>query len=244
MLKGTSHPLDKVVGRMRPTNFREFWELTVEKVAVNAVMAGCKPEYLPVVLAHAATGYTARSSSTTSLAMIAVVNGPIRKEIGMGDGIGAMGPYNHANTTIGRAYNPLLDQWTGRLGAGRHLHGHARQLAEFFDDRFAEAEERSPWTPFHRAARLQAGGVDGQHFLRRPLHDLGIRPARDVEGKVHPVHHGGRSQPATADRDGPDRGASVRRSRLRYQGKADRMVRRECETPRRANTGTISGYRR
>ncbi len=45
MLKGTSHPPDKVVGRLRPTNFREFWELTVEKVAVNAVMAGCQPEY-------------------------------------------------------------------------------------------------------------------------------------------------------------------------------------------------------
>jgi hypothetical protein len=148
MLKGTSHPPDKVVGRMRPTAFREFWELTVEKVAVNAVMAGCKPEYLPVVLAHAATGYTARSSSTTSLAMIAVVNGPIRKEIGMGDGIGAMGPYNHANTTIGRAYNLLSingqggsvpdDTYMGTLGNWFN-----------FSTTFAEAEERSPWTPFH-----------------------------------------------------------------------------------------------
>ena len=51
MLKGTSHPPEKVVGRMRPTAYREFWELTVEKVAVNAVMAGAKPEYLPVILA-------------------------------------------------------------------------------------------------------------------------------------------------------------------------------------------------
>ena len=42
MLKGTSHPPDKVVGRLRPTAFREFWEFTVEKVAVNAVMAGCQ----------------------------------------------------------------------------------------------------------------------------------------------------------------------------------------------------------
>ena len=42
MLKGTSHPPDKVVGRLRPTSFREFWELTVEKVAVNAVMAGAQ----------------------------------------------------------------------------------------------------------------------------------------------------------------------------------------------------------
>ena len=42
MLKGTSHPPDKVVAKLRPTSFREFWEITVEKVAVNAVMAGCQ----------------------------------------------------------------------------------------------------------------------------------------------------------------------------------------------------------
>ena len=81
-----------------------------------------------MILAHAASGITARSSSTTSLAMISVVNGPIRNEIGMNAGIGAMGPYNHANATIGRAYNLLSSQRPGRLGAGRHLHGHARQL--------------------------------------------------------------------------------------------------------------------
>ena len=49
MLKGTSHSPDKVVGRLRPAEFREFWELTVEKVAVNAVMAGARPAYLPVI---------------------------------------------------------------------------------------------------------------------------------------------------------------------------------------------------
>ena len=107
MLKGTSHALDEVVGTMRPTFFRESWEFTVEKVAVNAVMAGARPEYLPVILALAATGQTSRSSSTNSFAVISLINGPIRKEIGMGDGIGAMGPYNHANATIGRAYNLL-----------------------------------------------------------------------------------------------------------------------------------------
>ena len=56
MLKGTSHKPDEVVGRMRPTSFREFWEYTVEKVAVNAVMAGARPEYFPVILALAASG--------------------------------------------------------------------------------------------------------------------------------------------------------------------------------------------
>ena len=53
MLSGTSRRPDEVVGKMRPTAYREFWEYTVEKVAVNAVMAGARPEYLPVILAMA-----------------------------------------------------------------------------------------------------------------------------------------------------------------------------------------------
>src|SRR5205814_756764 len=50
MVKGTSHAPDTVVSRLSPTAFRESWEVTVEKVAVNAVMAGARPEYLPVIL--------------------------------------------------------------------------------------------------------------------------------------------------------------------------------------------------
>src|SRR5262245_38540561 len=72
MLKGTSHPPDKIVGRLRPTAFREFWEFTVEKVAVNAVMAGARPDYFPVILALAASGITAPSSSTNSFATVRV----------------------------------------------------------------------------------------------------------------------------------------------------------------------------
>jgi len=148
MLAGTSRKPNEVVGRMRPTFFREYWEFTVEKVAVNAVMAGARPEYLPVILAHAATGQTARSSSTNSFSVTSVVNGPIAKQIGMGDGIGALGPYNHANATIGRAYNLLSqnlqggsvpgDTYMGTLGNGYN-----------YSSTFAEAEDRSPWQPLH-----------------------------------------------------------------------------------------------
>src|SRR5881396_3300947 len=109
MLAGTRRKPGEVVGRMRSTHFREYWEYTVEKVAVNAVMAGARPEYLPVILALAATGVTARGSSSSAVACMAVVNGPIRRELGMNAGIGAMGPYSHANATIGRAYG-LLSQ--------------------------------------------------------------------------------------------------------------------------------------
>ena len=113
MLAGTSRRPDEVVGRMRPAAFRELWEYDVEKVAVNAVMAGARPEYLPVILAMAASEVTARSSSTTSFAGVALVNGPIRNEIGMNAGIGAMGPYSHANATIGRAYGLLSQNLQG-----------------------------------------------------------------------------------------------------------------------------------
>ncbi|HEY7623027.1 MAG TPA: UGSC family (seleno)protein [Solirubrobacteraceae bacterium] len=148
MLGGTSHAPDEVVGRMRPTAFREFWEFTVEKVAVNAVMAGAKPEYLPVILAMMAGGMTARSSSTTSFAAVAMVNGPIRNEIDMNSGIGAFGPYNHANATIGRAYALASQNLQGGSTPGETYMG-SQGNSLGYSACFAENEERSPYTPFH-----------------------------------------------------------------------------------------------
>src|SRR5438876_1139582 len=88
MLAHASHKPDEVVGHMRSTHFREYWEYTVEKVAVNAVTAGASPEYFPVILALAASGASARGSTTSSAAAMAVVNGPIRHELGMNAGTG------------------------------------------------------------------------------------------------------------------------------------------------------------
>ncbi|MFO1400048.1 MAG: UGSC family (seleno)protein [Steroidobacteraceae bacterium] len=148
MLKGTRQARDRIVGRMRPTAFREYWEFDVEKVAVNAVMAGARPEYLPVILTMAASDITARSSSTNNFATISVVNGPIRNEIGMNSGIGAMGPYNHANATIGRAYGLLSANLQGGSVPGESYLG---TLGNFlnYSACFAESEERSPWAPLH-----------------------------------------------------------------------------------------------
>jgi hypothetical protein len=148
MLKGTSRAPDEIVGRMRPTNFRELWEFTVEKVAINAVMAGARPEYLPVILAAMSSGLTARSSSTTSFATIAMVNGPIRNEIGMNSGIGAFGPYNHANATIGRGYSLASQNLQGGSTPNETYMG-SQGNSYAYSACFAENEERSPWTPFH-----------------------------------------------------------------------------------------------
>jgi hypothetical protein len=149
MLSATSHRPDEVVGRMRPTSTREAWEYTVEKVAVNAVMAGAKPEYFPAILALAASQVTARASTTSSAAAMAVVNGPIRHEIGMNCGIGAMGPYNHANATIGRAYGLLSQNLQGGSVPKITYLGSQGNNYAYNSITFAENEERSPWQPFH-----------------------------------------------------------------------------------------------
>lgn len=148
MLKGTSHAGDTFVSRMSPTAFREKWDYDVEKVAINAVMAGARPEYMPVILALCSTGFSARSSSTTSWATISMVNGPIRNEIGMNYGVGALGPYNHANATIGRAYCLLSQNGQGGSEPGNTYMGSVGSNWNYTAC-FAENEEASPWAPFH-----------------------------------------------------------------------------------------------
>ena len=149
MLKGTSHPPDKVVGRLRPTAFREFWEFTVEKVAVNAVMAGAKPEYLPVILAH---GGERRHRALKQHDVVGDDSrgqrpDPQRDRHELGDR--RDGPLQPRQRHHRPRLQSALDQRPGRLGARRHLHGLARQLRTNYSATFAEAEERSPWQPFH-----------------------------------------------------------------------------------------------
>jgi hypothetical protein len=177
MLAGTIRRPDEVVGRMRPTHFREAWEYTVERVAVNAVMAGARPEYLPVILALAATGVSARGSTTSSAATMAVVNGPVRRELDMNAGTGAMGPYNHANATIGRAYGLLSQNLQGGSVPGQTYMGSQGNGYAYASPTFAENEERSPWEPFHVQHGLQAGdsAVSVFNGCRSTAFTLGLR---------------------------------------------------------------------
>jgi len=177
MLRGTSRKPDEVVGHMRPTHFRESWEYTVEKVAVNAVMAGARPEYLPVILALAASGVSARGSTTSSAAAMALVNGPIRNEIGMSSGIGALGPYNHANATIGRAYGLLSQNLQGGSIIGETYMGSQGNAYSFTNVTFAENEEASPWQPFHVDHGFAASDSTVSVFggMRHTAFTLGVR---------------------------------------------------------------------
>ncbi len=177
MLAGTSRKPDEIVGRMQPTHNRGAWEYTVEKVAVNAVMAGARPEYFPVILALAASEVSARGSTSSSASAMVVVNGPIRKEIGMNAGTGAMGPYNHANATIGRAYGLLSQNGQGGSVIGETFMGSLGSAYTYNSITFAENEERSPWEPLHvqKGRKAEESTVTVFHGCRSTTFSLGLR---------------------------------------------------------------------
>ena len=158
MLEGTSHDPDEAVGRMAAhtampgennVEVFEHWSYTVKTVAINAVMAGAKPEYIPVILAIASTGKEGISVSDNSFTEGLIINGPIRDEIGLNYGIGALGPFSQANSTIGRAWN-LLSINAGNCGrVGTTYMGVVGNPMNWNNVIMAENEEASPWQPFH-----------------------------------------------------------------------------------------------
>lgn len=148
MLTGTDHDPQEVVGMMSVTTHEERLQYTVEKVAVNAVMAGARPEHFPVILALAASGRPSMPSSTTSFASMMVVNGPIRNEIGMNSGLGALSPVNYANAVIGRAWT-LMSINFGDVRPGATFTASIGTTINYNNMCCAENEELSVWQPFH-----------------------------------------------------------------------------------------------
>ena len=147
MLKGTSRKPDEIVKSAAGT-FGTRRPFTVEKVAVLAVMAGAKPEYFPVILALASM--VPYQDSTTSIAQMIVVNGPIRKEIDMNSGLGALGPNNDANSVIGRSMT-LIHKIIQGYDEGVTGFASLSNPLRYDNLCFAENEEALPqgWEPLH-----------------------------------------------------------------------------------------------
>jgi hypothetical protein len=128
-------------------------EATVERIAINAVMAGCRPEYLPVLvtvvesLADPAFNLDSIQATTHPVTPLIIVNGPIAREIGINGGYNVFGQGFRANLTIGRAIRLLLMNVGGGLpGTGdRATQGTPAKIAYCV----AENEEASPWEPLH-----------------------------------------------------------------------------------------------
>jgi len=146
MLKGTSLAPDHVVSTLNwPGGNRE---MTVEKVAVCAVMAGAKPEHFPLILAVSRS--VPFGNSTSSMANMILVNGPIRNEINMNSKGNVMGPHNEVNAVVGRTYT-LLSKTVGDLHHGVTTFSGLGSNIQYNNLTIAENEEELPvgWEPIH-----------------------------------------------------------------------------------------------
>jgi hypothetical protein len=149
MLTGTDLPRDHVVAKLPPT----YAKATVEKIAINAVMAGCLPTHMPVLIAAVeammAPGIWVESytCSLASWEPLLIINGPIRDELKLYQGSSFLSPYNRANTAIGHAIGLIIMNIGGiRVGIeDQGIYGHEGH----FGVCIAENEEASPWEPLH-----------------------------------------------------------------------------------------------
>ena len=157
MLEGSTRKPDEIVAVVPP----DLVPCSVEKVAINAVMAGCRPEYLPVILGALEAACNDEFNmhgvlcTTMPVGPILIVNGPIRHRIGMNSGKNVFGQGNRANLSIGRALQLVIrNVGGGRPGeVDRATHGNPGKLGLCF----AEDEEGSPWEPYSCDAGFAAG---------------------------------------------------------------------------------------
>ncbi len=157
MLEGTTRAPGDVVAVVPP----DLVECTVEKIAINAVLAGCKPEYLPVVIAGVEAACTDEFNihgllaTTMPVGPVMIVNGPVRARIGMNAGVNVLGQGNRANSTIGRALQLVIRNVGGGRpgGVDRAAQGNPGKLTFCFP----EDEEGSPWEPLHVERGFDAG---------------------------------------------------------------------------------------
>ena len=183
MLSGTDRDPEELIAAVPP----KWGRATVEKVAINAVMAGCKPAYLPLIL----TAVEAMTSeqfnlhgvqvTTSHVSPMLIVNGPIRKQLEINDGFNLFGQGWRANATIGRAVRFICTNIGGGLPGelDRSAFGHAGK----YTCCIAEKEEESPWETLHVERGFQADDSTVTIFAGaapQPVNDHGNNTAEGI----------------------------------------------------------------
>lgn len=237
MLDGIRRDPAQSLGALGPA----YGQATIEKIAVNAVMAGCLPEYLPVVvtaveaMADEAFNLYGINATTHPVAPMLVVNGPIAQRLRINGGYNCMGQGWRANATIGRAIRLVLVNIAGGTpGQGdRATHGTPAKYAFCL----AENEAASPWAPLHvrrgfspeqSTVTIHAG--EAPHEINNHTSEDGVGVMRTIAHTLSTVGHNnsylGRGEVAvcigpehaqTIARDGIDIGA-IQRFLLRHAG--------------------------
>ncbi len=187
MLAGTTRAADEVVGIIPPDKA----PCTVEKVAINAVMAGCKPAYFPVVLAAVEAACLDEFcmhgvlATTYFAAPIIIVNGPIADEIGMNSAHNVLGQGNRANSTIGRALQLVVRNVGGGRpgGVDRATLGQPGKIGFCF----AEREVDSTWESLAAERGFDEGDSTVTLFAGGGVHVVGDQQSRDPESLTRSI---------------------------------------------------------
>ena len=149
MLKGTDLPPDRVISVVPPKG----GQATVEKIAVNAVMAGCRPEYMPVLIAATEAAaepefsLSTLGTTTSNDCPLVIVSGPVARQLDINSGSNALGRGWRANASIGRAFHMILNNIGGSWPGVNDMSslGHPGEFANCL----AEIDEGNPWGPLH-----------------------------------------------------------------------------------------------
>ena len=202
MLGGTERDSQEVIAEIAPN----YAPATVEKIAVNAVMAGCQPEHLPVVIAAVQAVANRRfnihgvNATTMGASPVLVVNGPVRHRIGMNMGLGVLGQGTRANAAIGRALRLAVRNIGGARPGGTERSTLGNPMK--FTMCFPEWEERSPWHPLHvergfsaedsvvTAFAMSSGPALCVDQTSRSARQLAGSFALSLEAMHHPRAHG------------------------------------------------------
>ncbi len=190
MLGGTDRKPDEIVGSIPPN----LAPCTVEKVAINAVMAGCKPEYMPVVLGVLEAALDPMFvlhgllCTTHFSGPLVIINGPVARAVGMNSGVNALGQGNRANATIGRALQLIVRNVGGGLPGGmdRATLGNPGKYTFCF----AEDESDPAWEPLAQRRGIPAGKSAVTLFHAEGVHGFIDQKARAPDELVRSLAMG------------------------------------------------------
>jgi hypothetical protein len=191
MLAATDRDPDEVLGVLPPRQ----GEATVEKVAINAVMAGCLPEYLPVVLAAVEAvaqpefNLDGVQATTHPVAPLIIVNGPLATRLQINSGYNCFGQGFRANATIGRALRLVLMNVGGGIpGSGdRSTQGSPSKYSYCV----AENEAANPWEPLHiergyprEVSTVTVIGAEAPHNIQEHYSNTGLGILQTIAGAM------------------------------------------------------------
>lgn len=181
MLEAGPWPGEQSLGKMSPLN----GTVTAEKVAINAVMAGCKPDYFPVVVAAVKAVFQPQfnvgsiTTTTGGAAPVVVVSGPVAGKLGIHSGAAVFGSGHRANATIGRALRLTMRNLGGAVVDTMEKSTHA--WPGKYTMCFAENEARNPWEPLHvemgfspEASIVVVSAARGLHTLMEATQETGL----------------------------------------------------------------------